>query len=324
MTGHLHDGTSIEVTENAIINQRICILLCLFTSIKWMFLIFQPEKSQIVDQLGDWTPFFGPKVIVDGMLIIASVHSLAYIVLFNFGSRNPKRMFLWLDSLEYDPINECFPKMNLNPSDSKTFYERVTLTLRTAMGFNYSFIIFFGIFSCLSAYLHKKEYFFQYFISILLFDYQSSYMVNHVYGLMIFSYQLFYYFQLKFNNINVQAKLLLNSNKNLNPNLNFRRLKNQHLNRLNSNAVFKIIKQYNHICSMLNQLNQFWKYLSTIQMCFYAILTWLLVYVNFFYPNLDFFIKIILFSLMIFFIGFFSGIVFVIFTISIKVILKSI
>ena len=90
MTGYLHDGTSIQVTKYGIINQWICILLCLFTSIKWMFLIFQPEESQIVDQLGDWTPFFGPKVIVDAMLIIASVHSLAYIVLFNFGSWNPK------------------------------------------------------------------------------------------------------------------------------------------------------------------------------------------------------------------------------------------
>ena len=34
MTGHLHDGTSIEVTENAIINQRICILLCR-SSVVW-------------------------------------------------------------------------------------------------------------------------------------------------------------------------------------------------------------------------------------------------------------------------------------------------
>ena len=208
-------------------------------------------------------------------------------------------MFLWLDSMEYDPQNGNFPKMNLNENDSGIFVKRVTLTLRTAMGFNYSFIIFFGIMSCISAYLHENQCFFQYFISILLFDYQSSYMVNHVYGLMIFSYQLFYYFQLKFRNINAQAKPLLNSNKNLNPNLNFRRFKNQNFNKLNSDAVFKLIKQHNHICLMLNQLNQFWKYLLTIQMCFYAILTWLLVYVHFFYPNLDFFIKIILFSLMI-------------------------
>ena len=310
MTGHLHDGTSIEVTENAIINQRICILLCLFTSIKWMFLIFQPEESQIVDQLGDWSPFFGPKVILDAMLIISSIHSLAIILLFNVGSRNPKRMFYWLDSMEYDPRNRNFPKMNLNDNDSKILFKRFTLTLRTAMGFNYLYIIFYGINSCILAYLYRYEYFFQYFISILLFDYQITYMVNHVYGLIIISYQVFYYFQLKFHNLNVKAKHLLNrkSNRKLNRRLNY--------------DAFKLIKNHNDICMMLNNFNHFWKYLLTIQVCFYVILTWLFVYVNFFYSNLDFLIKIILSSLMLFFVGFISGIVFVIFSISIKVIIK--
>ena len=308
MNGQLQEhGTKIEITNYGMINQWICIVLCLFTAVKWSFFIFQSEDSQILDQLGEWSPFYGPKVLLDGMIIIASIHSLAYILLFNLGSRNI-RMFDWLDSMEYHPQNGNFPKMNLNKSDSKNFVDRFTIMFRTAIGFNYSYVIMYGLFSCLSTYLHKYEYFFQYFISILLFDYQCTYMVNHVYGLIIISYQIFYYFQLKFHSLMVQAKLVLNQNP--------KRKSNR------SNQVFKLIKHHNDICLMLDQFNRFWKYLLAIQMCFYVILTWLLVYVNFFVLNLDIFIKIILFLLPLFFIVFITGIVIVLITTSNKVIIN--
>ena len=109
MNGQYHDGM-IRTTKFGVFNQRICISICIFSAVKWFFLLFHSEEEKIAHQLGDFTSFFGPKIIISLLIIFASIHILVDISYFYFCS---KKLLFWLDSMEYDSDDECFHKLNL-------------------------------------------------------------------------------------------------------------------------------------------------------------------------------------------------------------------
>ena len=68
ISGHLHDGI-IEPTKFGRFNQWFTFFSCLFTAIKWSILLFNPKDSEMVNLLGDWGHVFGPKIIIDSMIL---------------------------------------------------------------------------------------------------------------------------------------------------------------------------------------------------------------------------------------------------------------
>ena len=118
--------------------------------------------------------------------------------------------------------------------------------------------------------------------------------------------QVCYYFQMKFHNLNVEAKSLLHSKQN---------------NKIKARNVYKLIKQHNEMRLLLNRFNDFWKYLLVSLISFYAFIIWFLLYVHIVYPNLDFLPKLFMYMYLFGIINLFAAVVLIIFNLSIQVII---
>lgn len=187
LSGHLKDGI-FETTDFSKLNQWIGFSSNLFTSIKWSILLFYPKQSEMSNLLGDWAYFLGPKIIMSSMILDIAIHYLIVHCLFNLCSKHPKKMFYWLDSLEFDSANSCFAKLNLNSSDSKSFIKRISLLSLVLNSFCYPFMIFYAIVCIILAFKYETDYFFYYLISILTYCLQFHYALNCVFGLTVILY----------------------------------------------------------------------------------------------------------------------------------------
>ena len=121
--------------------------------------------------LGDWSYFYGPKLLVDLITLILAIYVLLVFLLFYFSSKNPKKMLFWLEHMQFDNENRCFNKLKLNQSDLKTFKRRMSLLRITYNIFVYSFFVIFVIFvifANFSTFKYKYAYYFYYFIWITM------------------------------------------------------------------------------------------------------------------------------------------------------------
>lgn len=186
MSDHLKDGI-FETTHFGRINHWIGFLSNLFTSIKWLILLFYPKQSEINNLLGDWSYFLGPKIVMSSMIIEIAAYYLIVHCLFNFCSKHPK-MFYWLDLLEFDSVNCCFAKLNLNESDSKAFIKRISLLNLVLNGFCYPFMTFYAVTCTILTFKYETDYFFYYLISIVIYCAQFQYALNCVKGMTVILY----------------------------------------------------------------------------------------------------------------------------------------
>ena len=191
MTGYYHNGV-VETTKFGRFNQLFCILICGLNLIKFAFLLFHPKKSRITNLLGDFTYFFGPKIIGNLILVLAMIYIFNLIMLFHFSSKHPKTM-LWLKHMKYDETKRCFKKLGLNQSNSKKFTQRMSLLKVTLNCIIYSLLITFGVVSFYCVFRHQNHYYLNYIISIILIFPSSYFAINYLFGLLIILYQVSYY-----------------------------------------------------------------------------------------------------------------------------------
>lgn len=191
--GHLQNGI-IDSTKFAIFKWLIAFCLSIFTAIKWIFLLSTNQESQISNLLGDWAYFYGPKLLVDLILLFCAIFVLSIFILLYFSSKHPKRMLFWLEQMDFDNENRSFNKLKLNQSDSKIFIKRMSLLRIIYKSFFCSFFAFFIISVNFSAFKRKKSYYFYYFISSLAFCPQFYINSVCIFGFFIFFYQVSQYY----------------------------------------------------------------------------------------------------------------------------------
>ena len=86
MYGHLHDGI-IQTTKFGILKCFTVFCFSIFTTIKWTIYLFCAKESRMCNLLGDWSYFYGPKLLVDLILLILAIFVLFFFLLFYFSSK---------------------------------------------------------------------------------------------------------------------------------------------------------------------------------------------------------------------------------------------
>ena len=187
MNGYLQDG-QIQITKFDFIYQWICITTSFINFLRSTILLLNAKESIISNQLGDWSYFFGPRVLI--LLLTISVSTFIYfvIILFKFCSRNPKKMLYWLNTMKYDVDNECFPKMKLNQFDSNVFIKRMLLFINTLKFFTFAFMFCFMFVILISIYKYLDDYHLNQLVSVMLFVPAFYYYINYAFGLPVILY----------------------------------------------------------------------------------------------------------------------------------------
>ena len=120
--------------------------------------------------------------------MFSSIFVYFVIVLFKFCIRKSKKMLYWLNIMEYDADNQCFPKMNLNQSISKLFIKRMSLFISTLKLFTYAFMPCFVVVNLISVYKYLEGYYLNHIISFMLFVPALYYYINLAFGLPVILY----------------------------------------------------------------------------------------------------------------------------------------
>ena len=192
MYGHLHDEI-IHTTKFTIFKWFTYFCTSIFTTIKWTIFLFCAKESKMCNLLGDWSYFYGPKLLVDLITLILAIYVLLVFLLFYFSSKNPKKMLFWLEHMQFDNENRCFNKLKLNESDSKDFVKRMSLLFFIFNIFIYPLTIFFAISNIITVFVSRKSYHFYYIISILMFTPQFYINSSCIFGLLVVLYQVSQY-----------------------------------------------------------------------------------------------------------------------------------
>ena len=108
----------IRTTKVGQLNMVFALILFLFEAIKWFILMFCPKESEMSNYLGEFTQYYGLKVVVHFICCIEAVNSVILILLFYFMQN---KMLFWLDHMELNAETRCFDKLNLNVCHSKRF-----------------------------------------------------------------------------------------------------------------------------------------------------------------------------------------------------------
>lgn len=108
--GEYHDGV-FEITKRSVLHQLLTFSLSLFQLVKWLILIFNSEDSDLAHYLGEWAHYLEPKLIVNTIVILEPINSLALIFYFGLTS-NPKLLY-WLDYMHFDVEKRCFDKLSI-------------------------------------------------------------------------------------------------------------------------------------------------------------------------------------------------------------------
>ena len=188
MPGYLRNQI-IETTKFGLFNQWFCFLLSLFTAIKWIILMFYSADSQMANLLGETAKFYGPKLIVDVIIVIVSCHSAILTCLFYFCTKSSKILF-WLDFMEYDSTNQCFNKLNLNETYSKIYIKRFAFISSITFTIYYLNCFLFYTFGLIIIYLSQKDYLSNYIISITIYSIGLYYFSSHLFGPLMLLYQV--------------------------------------------------------------------------------------------------------------------------------------
>lgn len=189
MYGHLQDG-KIYFTKITICKWLIGLSISIFHAIKWTTFMFDSQHSMTSDLLGDWSYFYGPKLLVDFIILFCEIYVLFAFILFFISSKHSKKMLFWLEKMNFDNDNRRFRKLNLNELDLKTFTKRMSLLRIIYNGFIYSLIVFLAISANYSVFKYKKAYYFYYLISIIVFCPQFYINLYVILGFLVDFYQV--------------------------------------------------------------------------------------------------------------------------------------
>ena len=185
LSGHLNDGI-IEPTKFGRFNQWFTFLICLFTAIKWSILLLIPKDSEFVDLLGDWGYFFGPKIIIDFILIIISIFIITVKFIFLFTSK--QKMFYWLNVMDYDEETQSFNKLNLNETESKMFIKRLSLSIFLLKCFTRLIVSFFVLVNLVLILKWQRNYLLNYFVSFVIYVPHLYLNASFIFGFLAILY----------------------------------------------------------------------------------------------------------------------------------------
>ena len=138
--------------------------------------------------LGDFGAFYGPKIIVDMVIVYIAVYIITVKLLFVYASKHTKQMFYWLDVMEYNSVNQSFDKLNLNQVESKMFMKRLSLSTFMLKCFTYTLMTFFMSTNSVLAFKHKDYYYLYYLISTVIHLPQMYLYVSFMLGFLVILY----------------------------------------------------------------------------------------------------------------------------------------
>ena len=187
LSGHLHDGI-IQPTGFGRFNQWFTFFSCLFTAIKWLILLLTPKESETIHLLGDWTTAFGPKIILDSIIIFLACYIITVKLTFIFASYHSKKMLYWLDTLKYDQDTKSFNKLNLNEAESKMFIRRFSLSIFLLRCVSHVFMISFYLANFVFVLMYRKGYYLNYLISLVIFIPQHYIDGEFIFGFLAILY----------------------------------------------------------------------------------------------------------------------------------------
>ena len=187
MNGYLKDG-QIHTNNYYIIYQLIITIIMLLNVIRFIILLFNTKESQISLELGEWSFFLGPRVMINGITFLAYFYMLMLMAFFKFCARNSQKMFYWLKIMDYDSETRCYFNMNLNESDSKMFIKRSLIFINALKCFTTVCISFFTIVISISIFINMNDYYLNKFISFLIFVPITYHGLAYAYGLPIILY----------------------------------------------------------------------------------------------------------------------------------------
>ena len=107
---------------------------------------------------------------------------------FLFASHHLKKMFYWLDVMEYDEETRSFNKLNLNETESKMFIKRLSLSVFLLRCLTYVFMIFFYLVNFVFILMYQKDYYLNYIISLLIFIPQHYLDGQFIFGFLVILY----------------------------------------------------------------------------------------------------------------------------------------
>ena len=185
LNGYLKDGLFIR-TKFGQINQWFCVLTMILNAIKFSILLFTEKESKISKQLGEWSYFLAPRIMMNAIITIGSCCTIIVVIFFNLCCRNYKKLFYWLDNMEYHVDNRCFPKINLNDCDSKLLTKRMSLFIMSLYYFTVPYLLCFVAVNCFCVfrYVNDYHYYFNYFISIISFLPSLYFYLNYIFGFL--------------------------------------------------------------------------------------------------------------------------------------------
>lgn len=187
MSGYLHDGM-IERTTFGLINEWFSFVVYLFGAIKWSILISISQQSHLANLFGDFAYFYGPRIIINWMSALFPYYIITVKMLLIFISKHPKKMFYWIEVMEYDDDNDSFTKLNLNQVDSKMFIKRLSLSLFLLKIFTYLSCLFFIFVNFVCFFKYQNTYHLYYFISTLCFLPQIYFHLRFALGFLVILY----------------------------------------------------------------------------------------------------------------------------------------
>ena len=187
MNGYLKDG-QIHINKYNVIYQLIIMIIMLFNIIRFAILLLYTKESEISKKLGDWSYFFGPRIMINGLAFSVSFYILMLMAFFKFCARNSQKMFYWLDIMDYDSATRCYFNMNLNDSDSKMFIKRSLMFINALKCFTVICIPIFINTVCISIFIQLNDNYLNQLIAVLIFIFISYHCIGFAFGLPIILY----------------------------------------------------------------------------------------------------------------------------------------
>ena len=188
LKGEYKDG--IFTTKFGWFNNWFSFWVSLLASIKWATLMFCGKQSKIAYYLGEWGDWFGPKMVVDAILVIQPLHSLILFFVFYYSSKTPKKLLFWLDFMQFDNLSRCFTKLDLNEADSKKYIKQFAMSRVIVKHICYSVTYLSMLVLIVSLFYFENRNHFFYAISFVFFCTGMFYYSNHWFGLILVFYQV--------------------------------------------------------------------------------------------------------------------------------------
>ena len=181
---------TIFTTKFGWFNNWFSFLVFLLSLIKWITLMFCEKQSQISYYLGEWSDWFGPKMVTDFILIVQPLNSLILFFVFYSASKDPKKLLLWLDFMRFDNDHQSFSKLDLHEADSKNYIKQFAMSRVIVKHICYSVTYLSMLVLIVSLYYFENRNHFYYAISFIFFCTGMFYYSNHWFGLILIFYQV--------------------------------------------------------------------------------------------------------------------------------------